>query len=333
MFKIENHVPEYYLKESRDFQLFPRLDDVLFLGQHYDISTINELNNPKKCKNSYLKYLAEKVGFYTDKYIPDKVLINIISAFRTALKGKGTLKGVEQAVIAILKAENSVDPPKIIITKEETNDEWEKYTINIYTPIKIVNEVALKEFLKYIIPSGYNYNIYPYDDAKLDGNIVKLNGINQINYIITSPSNIGIVRKDTNEFSASAIANGYDIPYEQLVQDRLIGIADIGIIVNPKDVVFLKEQTANQIDHTTVNTQKFIYFINCDNRSLPSTTKLFFEYVYNNDGQGYKKAENTIDGNKNYYYCKYSDDENKLTYDSNGFVTSNIVIQNQIQQN
>ena len=86
MFKVSQKIPDIYMKESRDFQLLPRLDDLLFLGEHFDINTILELNNPKKCKNLYLKYLDEKVGFYTDKYIPVKVLINIISAFKTALK-------------------------------------------------------------------------------------------------------------------------------------------------------------------------------------------------------------------------------------------------------
>lgn len=94
MFKFQDNIPEYYLKESRDFQIFPRLDDILFMGIHQDINSMNELNNPKKCKNIHLNYLAEKVGFYTDKYIPDKVLINIISAFRTAVKNKGTLLGI-----------------------------------------------------------------------------------------------------------------------------------------------------------------------------------------------------------------------------------------------
>ena len=34
MFSFQDNVPEYYMKESRDFQLFPRLDDILFLGVH-----------------------------------------------------------------------------------------------------------------------------------------------------------------------------------------------------------------------------------------------------------------------------------------------------------
>lgn len=34
MFKVSDKVPEVYMKESRDFQLLPRLDDLIFLGLH-----------------------------------------------------------------------------------------------------------------------------------------------------------------------------------------------------------------------------------------------------------------------------------------------------------
>ena len=169
MFSFQDNVPEYYMKESRDFQLFPRLDDILFLGAHQDINTLNDLNNPKKCKNNFLKYLAEKVGFYTNEYIPDNVLINIISAFRTVMKNKGTKLGIKQAVITILKAENSIDPPQIIPIIASDNY-WERYTLNIYTPVKILNQVALREFLKYIIPAGYSFNIYTYKNMDQDDN-------------------------------------------------------------------------------------------------------------------------------------------------------------------
>ena len=260
MFRISEKVPEVYMKESRDFQILPRVDDLLFLGEHYDISTIQELNNPKKCRNSCLKYLAEKVGFYTDKYIPDNVLINIISAFRTALKNKGTDLGIQQAVIAILKAENSIDPPRIIYTRGDNSlPYYEQYTINIYTPIKIINEVALREFLKYIIPAGYNYNIYAYDSSGTEGEATRINPLGQIGFLTTSFGALGGIRGDLiydkenvkatvnyspEGSSLNTFIDGYSIwkdetdhnkgiinPYPSKLEDRLIGTSDLGVVV------------------------------------------------------------------------------------------------------
>lgn len=272
------------MKESRDFQLLPRLDDLLFLGEHFDISTILELNNPKKCKNTYLKYLAEKVGFYTDKYIPDKVLINIISAFKTAIKNKGTQLGVEQAVNAIFKAENSVESTKIVHVKgfNETNNYYEQYTINIYTPIKIINEIALREFLKYIIPAGYNYNIYVYEDAGLENEIININSVEAVGILktnINESATLGTLRTSLKYNGANNIINnsnldiitttnvikGYEkdsqgnedktkpIYNETNLVDRLIGSYDMGVVVDSS--IIKKDGTINynSISQTVIN--------------------------------------------------------------------------------
>ena len=250
MFKPSKNVPEIYMKESRDFQLMSRLNDMLFLGVHYDASSITELNNPKKCRSLYLKYLAEKVGFYTDKYIPDVVLMNIISAFKTALKNKGTLLGVEQAVIAVLKAENSIEPPRIVHVRgfNETDLYYEQYTINIYTPIKIKNEVALKEFLKYIIPAGYNYNLYVYETAALENKITSINNSSGLGILTASSYVLGTHRSrqkyddgtlDTNKNDkiATDIKGSIDDTdyFLKTLTDRLIGAIDTSLVISKAD--------------------------------------------------------------------------------------------------
>ena len=95
MFKFEDHMPQYWVNESRDFQLLTRIDDAIFMGQRADIATIQNLNDPKKCKNTFLNLLAKKVGFFTDKHIEESTLRNIISVFKIAVKHKGTKFGIE----------------------------------------------------------------------------------------------------------------------------------------------------------------------------------------------------------------------------------------------
>lgn len=156
MFRFENNMPEYLENESRDFQMMTRLDDLLFMGQRADIATIQNLNSTKKCKDTFLHLLAKKVGFFTNEYIEEDVLRNILGAFRLAVKHKGTKLGIFYAVTAILKSENTDKEPIIFI------DSGENASIDILTPINIKNKVALNEFLRYVVPAGFIVNIKSY---------------------------------------------------------------------------------------------------------------------------------------------------------------------------
>lgn len=188
MFRFENNMPEYWENQSRDFQLLTRLDDAIFMGQRADIATIKNLNSSKKCKNTFLSLLAKKVGFFTDEYIEDSVLRNIIGAFRQAVKHKGTKLGIFYAVTAILKAENTSELPKIYI---------DNFTIKIYTPINIKNKVALKEFLKYIIPAGFTVDIFSYN-SNTPKNILVFNNIDTVYYYLTNINNFSTIRNNNS---------------------------------------------------------------------------------------------------------------------------------------
>lgn len=196
MFRFENNMPDYWMNESRDFQLLTRLNDIMFMGQRADINTIQNLNDSKKCKNTFLNLLAKKVGFFTDKYIEENVLRNIIGAFKIAVKNKGTKIGIEYAVRAILKAENNSGVPVVQINNTD-------YTINILTPFNIKNVEALNEFLKYIIPAGYDVNIYSYAESP-----VATTQLNNIDRIIAASMNIATM--------ASLRPGYYDIPKTDL---------------------------------------------------------------------------------------------------------------------
>ena len=196
MFRFEDHMPDYWMNESRDFQLLTRIDDILFMGQRADIATIQNLNDSKKCKNIYLNLLAKKVGFFTDKNLEENVLRNIIGAFKVAVKHKGTKIGIEYAVRAILKAENSSGVPEVEVDNET-------YDINIFTPVELKNVEALNEFLKYIIPAGYNVNIYSYIKAP-----TATTQLNNIDRLIAASMNIATM--------ASLRGGSSDIPTTQL---------------------------------------------------------------------------------------------------------------------
>ena len=203
MFRFEDHMPEYWENESRDFQLLTRIDDLLFMGQRADIATIQNLNSSKKCKNTFLPLLAKKVGFFTKEQIEDNVLRHIIGAFRLAVKHKGTELGIMYAVTAILKAENSIGTPRI---KRADDD---PYTIEILTPVNIINKVALKEFLKYVVPTGFTVNIYSYV-SDLKPKTAEFNAIDTLAWGRYFTKNISEIRSDNlGEVSRNIYSSEY----------------------------------------------------------------------------------------------------------------------------
>ena len=51
VFRIEKNVPEIYVRESRDFQLFCRLYDCVFDGVKFDIDSMLNVLDTHSCNN------------------------------------------------------------------------------------------------------------------------------------------------------------------------------------------------------------------------------------------------------------------------------------------
>ena len=240
MFRFEDHMPEYWENESRDFQLLTRLNDLVFMGQRADIATIQNLNSSKKCKNSLLPILAKKVGFFTDKDIEDDVLRNIIGAFRLAVKHKGTKKGILYAVTAILKAEKSTGQPEIIINKDNT------HTIEIFTPVKLVNEVALREFLKYIVPAGFIVNIYSYV-SDVTPRTSEFNQETLVRWGKYYTANVGKVRDDDlGDIAANNIPTDDDIDKNNTyLRQNYFGSMNLGSVISLEDLNNMNSEETN----------------------------------------------------------------------------------------
>lgn len=171
MFRLQNNVPSTYIEQSRDFQLFCRLYDCINNGVQFDISTITDILDPIKVNDRVVKLLATRVGFITDIDIDNTVLRYILSAYPYIIKNKGTRKGIEAAVNAILHAEHSIKAATVeVVNKPAEGSNQAEYSVNIYTPIILSSKTkkALNELLKYILPVGYVFDILPYD--KLSGN-------------------------------------------------------------------------------------------------------------------------------------------------------------------
>lgn len=158
MFILQNKVPDVYINESRDFQLLCRLWEGSWAGVKYNIDSIISLLDPFNIKGEFLELLATKVGFFTDEDIEDNALRYIISSFKYALRYKGSREGIRIAFTAILNSEHIVlNDTDIVIDIDNDN-----YSITINSPEEVRNTLALREYLKYILPPGYTYRVNRY---------------------------------------------------------------------------------------------------------------------------------------------------------------------------
>lgn len=188
MFRLQDSVPEIYTKESRDFQLFLRLYDYVNSGVRYSAKSIDNLLDPFKCNSRAVSLLCTRVGFFPKSEYNTYALRHIINVFSEMLKYKGSKKGIEIALNAILRAEKNNSGYWVSINKS-------KNAILILTKKAIENQTLLEDVLSYIIPTGYTLEIGTYEEEQIGTSEIYIKDI--INKDIKfSSSRSGIVDTD-----------------------------------------------------------------------------------------------------------------------------------------
>lgn len=170
MIRLQENVPEVYVKESRDFQLFCRLYDLINNSTRYSIESTINLLDPLKCSDRILPLLSTRVGFFPKSEYNTLAFRNIINAFSYIIKYKGSKQGIEMALNVILKAENNYDKSKVEVDSINS-------VIRVLTKKSIQNEALLRDVLSYVIPIGYDLEIGEYIEAPKDRTTTQL-GIN-----------------------------------------------------------------------------------------------------------------------------------------------------------
>lgn len=161
MFRLQNHVPPIYVEQSRDFQLLCRLIDCSQGAIKYDIDSMVAILDASTIRDTLLQLLCTKVGFFPKRSIDADILKYIVAAFPYIMKYKGTKRGIEMAVWAIMKAEftgGSQEPP-LVTVYQSSNGACGSHTIVITTTLSDYSRQALEEVLYYIKPIGYDYII------------------------------------------------------------------------------------------------------------------------------------------------------------------------------
>lgn len=161
---LNNNVPDIYPNESRDFQLYLRLLNVIIGGTKFDIDHIVDIFDPKICNNRVLDLLCTTFNFNPKIKFTDQDLRLILSGFGGLIRNKGTRKGIEQAISLVMKTQNITTPYYIDIINKDP--ERANSSINYYIELQIdqvVNRSYLLELLEYVKPVGYTVDIFSVD--------------------------------------------------------------------------------------------------------------------------------------------------------------------------
>lgn len=147
MFRLQNNVPEVYVNESRDFQLFCRAYDSVFGGVKFSIDSLLRSSSVQECDSRLLELLRTKLGLFSDFEFEEQDLRFILSVFPILIRYKGSytaLHHVEKLFERIYTRSITFDYCSfhhvLRVTLEETID--------------ATTTSLLKELLKFLLPAG-----------------------------------------------------------------------------------------------------------------------------------------------------------------------------------
>lgn len=180
MFRLQDNVPEIYVQESRDFQLFTRLYDSVFGGVKFSIDSLQYAANTKECDNSLLELLKTKLGLYTDLQISDTELRYVLEAFPLIMRYKGSYRAIKYVLNLFQRITKDSDTNYTctIINKDTAVDKLTEEELLTYIPLDYTiqfrfsqsqkHDALLMELIKLVVPTGYDvsYIVSDFEDSR-----------------------------------------------------------------------------------------------------------------------------------------------------------------------
>ena len=156
MIKTQKLTPEIYYKESRDFQFFGRLYDVLFnyLKTETDLIRSFPLNNTQN--TIFAELILKTLGFRNLREYQLDQLLAVAKSWIRIIKNKGSLEAVHDVVRLILRTEN-LDRKYEVYVENSFFDNVPTIVIRIKDLISSEETSLLEEMLNYILPIGIGY--------------------------------------------------------------------------------------------------------------------------------------------------------------------------------
>lgn len=202
MFRTADNIPEYYVNNSRDFQLLCRAKDASFNGVKYNINSINHISNTLEINSRLLSLLKSKLGFFSEDRLSEDQLRYLLAGFPKIIREKGSTNCILQIINLWLRL-YQIDGK---LTSVAIDNDTHKIRIRMSA---IQNDTKLlDEMFKYVLPTSYEI-VYEFG-LPASYNTTILFDDSDFNYI------------EVPDNENSNIRRNYDKSKGKL-QDRLIG--------------------------------------------------------------------------------------------------------------
>ena len=156
-FRIIEHVPDSYTHNSRDFQMMCNVVDYINGSINHYSDSMTSVLSAKHCPTSLLMLLKKKLGFLSGDYLDAEALRSILQVFPILLKNKGSIKGIQLAILIFIKYLHIGDTYDVqIISSNDSRNSPNSYLVKIGLPVKVDDVRLLKDLLEYVIPAGMN---------------------------------------------------------------------------------------------------------------------------------------------------------------------------------
>ena len=210
IFRLQDNVPDVYVRKSRDFQLLCNLFDILNGAIKFDIDSMTDILDVRSCNDSLLPYLQTKLGFFTNKLLSSSEIRTVLSSFKEIVKNKGSSIGIREAIEVYLKVINASKNSRVlVINKEYQGTEYDDisrlsntYVVEVALEGQLVDVSLLDEILKYVLPAGYKLKYSFYESQERVTDVVEED---VINIVIVQQHQNASVQPRTNEQGAPNI--------------------------------------------------------------------------------------------------------------------------------
>lgn len=160
MIESRKFVPEAY-SESRDYQVFLKLLDLLIDAIKLDIDTFVNLINPDKCPNHMLPLLASYVGYkydYNESYDTNRM---IIKYFPYLIRNRGSEIGIRLATALSVNSVGKLNDIELLsMFRIEYKRKENKINIYVYYPRYLSK---IRDLLEVVRPAGVLLELIPAD--------------------------------------------------------------------------------------------------------------------------------------------------------------------------
>lgn len=226
MIKTQLLTPEVYYKESRDFQFFGRLYDVLFnyLKTNIDLMQPQELYDTTE--TNFIELQLNTLGFFPKRNYSLQELKFLCSVYSEIIRNKGSIRGIEILIKSVLRSIGETN--KFSIDMDETLA-TPTIRIRIQNYISSQQNALIEEVLDYIMPVGVDY--YIQNVSILDDYIpLNIKMSENVSVSKTTPTGLSRVAKNEN-IEETSINNVYTGTFSSPRTDNLnVGSIKAGLV-------------------------------------------------------------------------------------------------------